>query len=416
MSAELNANPLATEAARAAADGRAAEAEQLWRQVRARDPANKQALFALTLSASARGELSLAAALAEELCAAAPSDPFAWLTLARIGRAAGDDARERDAIDRALAIDAYCAPGVLAKAAWTERHGTYAEAIRLYRAALKISPPEAHWPTGLRTELDEATRKSRAYGEALCGQLSDGLADQLNALPRAAAERWREAIAIRSGLAAPSHSQSNQFCVPRLPAIPFFERSSFSWAGALESQTDVIAAELRALMADACEGFTPYISYKRGEPMNQFAPLNQSKAWSAFHLYRYGARIEENCARAPATLRALDGVDLANMPGCPNVMFSLLAPHTHIPPHHGETNARVVAHLPLIVPEGCRYRVGFETRSWVPGELLVFDDTIEHEARNDSDEWRAVLLFDVWNPLLSHAERRIAASVLASSA
>jgi aspartate beta-hydroxylase len=90
---------------------------------------------------------------------------------------------------------------------------------------------------------------------------------------------------------------------------------------------------------------------------------------------------------------------------CPNAMFSVLAPHTHIPPHHGETNARLVAHLPLIVPQGCRYRVGFEERQWTPGETLIFDDSIEHEARNDSDEIRVVLIFDVWNPLLEPAEQ-----------
>lgn len=86
-------------------------------------------------------------------------------------------------------------------------------------------------------------------------------------------------------------------------------------------------------------------------------------------------------------------------------MFSVLAPHTHIPPHHGETNARLVVHLPLIVPEKCTYRVGFEHRRWAVGETLIFDDSIEHEARNDSDELRVVLIFDVWNPLLSPGDR-----------
>ena len=65
----------------------------------------------------------------------------------------------------------------------------------------------------------------------------------------------------------------------------------------------------------------------------------------------------------------------------------------------------LVVHLPLIIPENCRYRVGFEHRRWQEGKVLVFDDTIEHEARNDSDLLRVVLIFDVWNPLLSKAER-----------
>jgi aspartyl/asparaginyl beta-hydroxylase (cupin superfamily) len=86
-------------------------------------------------------------------------------------------------------------------------------------------------------------------------------------------------------------------------------------------------------------------------------------------------------------------------------MFSALAPHTQIPPHHGETNARIVVHLPLVVPEGCRYRVGFDECEWEVGKILAFDDTLEHEARNDSDQLRVVMIFDVWNPLLAAAER-----------
>jgi aspartyl/asparaginyl beta-hydroxylase (cupin superfamily) len=88
-------------------------------------------------------------------------------------------------------------------------------------------------------------------------------------------------------------------------------------------------------------------------------------------------------------------------------MFSALAPRTRIPPHHGETNARIVVHLPLIVPPGCRYRVGFDECGWETGRILAFDDTLEHEARNDGDELRVVLIFDVWNPLLSLAEREL---------
>ena len=88
-------------------------------------------------------------------------------------------------------------------------------------------------------------------------------------------------------------------------------------------------------------------------------------------------------------------------------MFSALAPDTEIPPHTGETNARLVVHLPLIVPESCSYRVGFQHRSWKEGELLVFDDTIEHTARNNSDQLRVVLIFDVWNPLLTLEEREV---------
>jgi aspartyl/asparaginyl beta-hydroxylase (cupin superfamily) len=86
-------------------------------------------------------------------------------------------------------------------------------------------------------------------------------------------------------------------------------------------------------------------------------------------------------------------------------MFSQLRPHTRIPPHTGVANTRLVMHLPLILPPACGFRVGSETRDWKIGEAWVFDDTIEHEAWNDSDEIRIILIFDIWNPLLSATER-----------
>ena len=89
----------------------------------------------------------------------------------------------------------------------------------------------------------------------------------------------------------------------------------------------------------------------------------------------------------------------------PTAFFSILKPKTHIPPHTGVTNTRAIIHLPLIIPEGCGFRVGGETREWKMGEAFAFDDTIEHEAWNNSDELRAVLIFDVWNPHLTPVEQ-----------
>src|SRR5207248_7160597 len=90
----------------------------------------------------------------------------------------------------------------------------------------------------------------------------------------------------------------------------------------------------------------------------------------------------------------------------PAVLFSRLEPGAHIPPHNGMLNCRLICHLPLIVPAGCWLRVGNETREWEDGKLLIFDDSIEHEARNPSGEIRIILLFDIWRPELSEAERQ----------
>jgi aspartate beta-hydroxylase len=117
--------------------------------------------------------------------------------------------------------------------------------------------------------------------------------------------------------------------------------------------------------------------------------------------------VADHAARCPRTMAALAELPLVHIPRrSPNVLFSLLKPGTHIPAHNGFVNTRLIAHLPLIVPPGCRLRVGNETRAWQEGRTWLFDDTIEHEAWNDSDQTRVVLLFEVWRPELSAAERQ----------
>jgi aspartyl/asparaginyl beta-hydroxylase (cupin superfamily) len=221
---------------------------------------------------------------------------------------------------------------------------------------------------------------------------------------------------VLSGQGRSYPSVCSRLQVPRLPAIPFFDRSLFPWAEALEAQTAVITAELGEALAQEGSEFRPYVAYEPGAPVNQWHELNHSPRWSSYFLWRNGAPVLAHQLRCPKTTAALAAVPMADIGGlCPNAMFSALAPRTRIPPHHGETNARIVVHLPLVVPPGCSYRVGFEERQWKVGEILAFDDSIEHEARNDGDELRVVLIFDVWNPLLSAGERDMVRAVSAAT-
>ena len=96
----------------------------------------------------------------------------------------------------------------------------------------------------------------------------------------------------------------------------------------------------------------------------------------------------------------------------PTVTFSALKPRTHIPPHTGSSNVRLLTHLPLILPGPARFRVGNTTRDWEMGQAWVFDDTIEHEAWNDADQMRVILIFDVWNPFLTEAEKALITAML----
>jgi aspartyl/asparaginyl beta-hydroxylase (cupin superfamily) len=407
---------LVEQAGRLASSGRWDDAEKVWLEIRRRDPQHPRALFSLGVHALKRGD----GAAARELLGAArklvPRDLLVLMTLCAACQHLGDAEGEREAIEAALAVDAYFLPALLAKGSWLERFGTRASAAAMFANALKVAPPEAHWPANLRPQLAHARELCTAHAEDLHAFISRSSSEWLQSLPPALAARWREAASILAGKTQPYHSVANQLCVPRLPAIAFFERELFPFLAELEAKTAVIRGELEAALAADRDRFVPYIQYKPGEPVNQWRELNHSLAWSTLHLWRSGKPVEENLARCPETARALAAMPLADIDGlCPNAMFSALAPNAHIPPHNGETNARVVAHLPLIVPEACSYRVGFDWRRWRVGETLIFDDTIEHEARNDSDELRVVLIFDLWNPLLEPREREVVKALTAAA-
>ena len=400
----------------AAGRGAWAEAEAGWNRVLARAPRHHQALFSLGVHALQRNDFPLAL---ERLAAAgkvAPADPMIPLTIAVAAGQMGDLDMQWQAIQATLAIDAYFLPGLLAKGAFEEQSGQGKASALTFANALKIAPPESHWPRELAPQLRHARQAVTANAAAFSAHLERQTEAAVAGLDPLVAGRWREAASIMTGRTAPYLSQSNQLHVPRLPAIPFYDRADFPWVAELEAQTNAIRAELMAVLAEQADEFVPYITYQPGDPVNQWQALNHSRRWSTYVLWRSGAPVAENLARCPQTAKALAAVEMADIGGlCPNVMFSALAPHTEIPPHHGETNARLVVHLPLVVPQGCSYRVGFEERKWTEGEVLIFDDTLEHTARNDSDQLRTVLIFDVWNPLLTKAEREMVGAMTSAA-
>lgn len=386
--------------------GRWAEAEAVWLEVHRLDADHPQALYGLGFHAFHRQDFAAARRWLEQAVERAPQDVLARLTLSSLYGALGEVQMEREAIESALVIDPYSLPGLLLKAGWFERVGKAAEAAAVYGHALQVAPVPSRWPESLRSQLE--------HGKAMVARRSSALAAYLRGELRASYEvlvdnrqsKWMEAIDLLAGVTKPFHTQCNQLHVPRLPAIPFYERQQFPWLAAIEEATPIILEELSSLLAGARDEFSPYIAYAPGQPLNQWAALNHSQRWSTYHLWRDGQEVAENLQRCPETARVLRQAPLAQIPAlCPNVMFSVLAPKTRIPPHHGETNARLVAHLPLIVPPDCGLRVGYEERCWTVGETLIFDDCVEHEAYNDSEEIRVVLIFDLWNPHLDDQER-----------
>lgn len=175
--------------------------------------------------------------------------------------------------------------------------------------------------------------------------------------------------------------------------------------------TDVIRGELLALLGDK-KNFEPFLDIPSPEQVPHYLG-GEKPTWNAFFFYRHGYRYDENCARCPRTTEILDGLPLARIAEhAPEVCFSVLTPGTHILPHHGSTNTRLVTHLPLVVPPDCAINVGGELHVWEEGRCITFDDTFEHEAWNRSDETRTVLILDVWNPHLTDLEKRAVTALI----
>lgn len=141
--------------------------------------------------------------------------------------------------------------------------------------------------------------------------------------------------------------------------------------------------------------------------------------WKSY-LLKMGSFVEENCRRCPETTMALKKV-----PGVHLAFFSILFPNQYIKPHFGYYRGFLRYHLGIVIPGGdadnrekpCWLRINDDAQAnrerkrkneniskgqkyyWRAGEGVVFDDTLLHDAANESDEIRVVLWVDIRRPM-----------------
>ena len=407
MSNQEEISALESEILGALQQGDERRAAKLWEAMLQRAPGHPRALQALGQRAFRNGDLLQARNLFERLVAVDGSDQQQWINLAVVCLGLQDEAGEERAIRGALTVAPSDLLGLLLRAGLLERQGKVHAAAAAYGAAAGVAPPIDQLKPELRPSVERARAYKQDYDARFSHFLDSYLAPYLGEVDGDGVDRFRDSVDIMFGRKKRYESQSMLYHYPGLAPISFFKREQFPWLDAIEEQTEAIRTEFLQVLAGE-QGFTPYLTYEPDQPLNQWAELNNSLRWSAFHLYQGGVPVTANAMRCPVTMAALAGAPMPDQPGrTPSAMFSLLKPHTRIPPHVGASNARLVVHLPLIVPPGCGFRVGNDTRVWVPGKAWVFDDTIEHEAWNDSDQLRIVLIFDIWHPHLSQAERTL---------
>ncbi|MEO8383699.1 MAG: aspartyl/asparaginyl beta-hydroxylase domain-containing protein [Betaproteobacteria bacterium] len=404
---------LEEQAARALQTGREHEALGIWSRILTIDPNHARTLTSIGQHAFRQGNLESARTAFQRVVDTDGTDPQQWISLALVLKSLKDEPGEESAISRALSIDPTDLLALILRGNLLERQGNTHQAAMVYGAVTSVAPALDHLNPDLRPAVEHAAKYRDNYNSECAAFMDQFLESHFQEFAGEKLNRFRDSLDIMLGRKKRYDSQPMLYHVPHLAPIEFFQREDFPWLDPIEAATDVIRDEfLAALQAD--DGFVPYITYADDVPLNQWAELNNSPSWSAFHLFKDGMPVEKNAAKCPRTIELLRGAPQPDQPSrTPTAMFSLLKPHTRIPPHVGVSNCRLITHLPLIIPEKCGFRVGNETREWIPGKAMVFDDTIEHEAWNDSDKLRVVLIFDIWHPHLTPPERAMITAMTA---
>ena len=359
------------------------------------------------------GDLGRAVRLLREVTNAGTDDPGVWMKLAGLERASGAPGAALEAVHRGLALSPLDFTLLLMRASILQRmnHPAAGEA---WSHAL-AQKPDGDLPPQVAAAVGEAETRAAEWTHSRERGMQSAMAAAEAKAGEDELERIRRFRSNALRLTRPYHSEPTDFSFPGLAEREFHPRRLFPWLDELEASTDDIEAELHAVMAAERAELVPYIQYDDHLPMAQWKPLNRNPDWTAIHLLQNGRTIEANAQHCPNTIALLLKLPQPVIAGAsPNAMFSLLKPGAHIPPHVGVNNTRLVCHLPLQVPQGCWFRVGAETRFWKRGEAFVFDDTIEHEALNPSEELRVVFIFDVWHPDLTVVEREAVAALIGS--
>jgi aspartate beta-hydroxylase len=357
------------------------------------------------------GDALTARARFEQIVAAGRADTSLWVALAVACQALGDGPAMLAAAEQALALDGRNVRALIVKGDYLAATGNPRAATTFYGAAVALAEREKELPPG----TEQAVRHASAARQRITARIEAHLRERLAAVgydATVASHRFSQSLDLLTGRKKLFLQQPRAYYFPELPQVQFYPRDAFPWLDAIERATDDICAELAEVMEED-KAFVPYIQSHADMPVRPGVALLDSPDWTAFFLCKDGEPVAKNAARCPKTLAALEHAPLARVTKrAPSILFSRLKPGAHIPAHTGYLNTRLICHLPLIVPAGCRFRVGNDEREWVRGKAWIFDDTIEHEAWNASAETRVVLIFDIWRPELTADERDLVSALL----
>ncbi len=338
-------------------------------------------------------------------------DIWLGLALARQGQARPEQMIE--ALDNVLLEDPTNLRALLMKGDAIWDSGRHAEAATLYNYIRKLVPDVNMVEGPARQMVERVVARLQSHNTGIRAHLDDYFRDrqpaEANAYERA---RFERAKGLLFGERQRYSQEPRSFFYPELPDREFYESQDYAWTQKLIAAEAQIRKEFEAVSQQP-GAFTPYIHASGNVPIDRNNPLLDNDDWSAVHIQKNGEVNAEFAALMPSVLEALSEAPLEEIDQRgPTVLISRLAPGARIPPHTGYLNTRLTCHLPIVVPDGCGLRCGNETRHWKSGEVMMFNDSIDHEAWNNSAEERFVLIFFVWRPELSAADRVMIRSLL----
>ena len=332
-----------------------------------------------------------------EAAKVAPADEMPWLALGNAELGLGNRSAAEDAIDRQLELASRDVGALLLKGLLREQAGDARSAVSFYRAALNQAALSGT-PVALQALHGHAARFVQQANDGFEAHLLARLGSDLS-------PTMIEAVELLTGKRQLYLQEPSVFYYPGLPQKRFYDPDDFPWLDSVLARLPQMQAELASVLGSQAEGFSPYVQRTKHRPAPN-NPLLDNEAWTAFHFWRDGKVVEKNAALCPVTMEALSFVPMPTIPGrSPNAHWSRLLPGAHITPHTGMLNTRLICHVPILTAPSCWLRVGSETREWIDGVPLIFDDSINHEAKNEGQQERVVLLFEIWRPEIDAADR-----------
>lgn len=230
-----------------------------------------------------------------------------------------------------------------------------------------------------------ATRRLKAYkrGHAL-------MEAKLEDMPEL--ERVTASIASEEGLTETTVRPDPQgFTFAGLTSKPWYDAREFPWVAAFEEAIDDITAEYEALRQAHADNIQAY----------RYAGL-EGEFWQSFQFVTRHRELPENAALCPKTTALLKTIP--HYPAFRDAMFSILEGGGVISPHRDVSNVFLTMHLPLIAPGNGFMEVGGLKREWKRGEAMIFDSSYHHQAQNNTNSDRVVLLVDFLHPDLTDEE------------